>query len=129
MGRCDYPDVGRFLSNNAFKTFKSGSHLCWTEEEHWVKDKRDLTWEFFLPTLNLFNGCRRELLKCVLLVLDESMTGWRPAYTKTGGLPKLSWEPRKPVPLGTMFRNRVEFISGILLFQDRVQDAEVMKQN
>jgi hypothetical protein len=40
----------------------------------------------------------------------------------------LSWEPRKPVPLGTMFRNGVECMSGILVFQDVFQDAEVMKQ-
>jgi hypothetical protein len=56
------------------------------------------------------------------------MSGWRPKSTKTGGLPKLSWEPRKPVHLGKMFRNGVECMSGILVFQDVVQDAEVMKQ-
>jgi hypothetical protein len=39
-----------------------------------------------------------------------------------------TWEPRKPVPLGTMFRNGVECISGILGLQDVVQDVEVMKQ-
>jgi hypothetical protein len=117
------------MSKNACKAFKSGAHFCWTEEEHWYKDKRDLTWDVFLPTIELFNGRRRELLKCVLLILDESMSGWLPQSTKTGGFPKLSWEPRKPVPLGTMFRNGVECMSGILVFQDVVQDAEVMKQN
>jgi hypothetical protein len=128
MGRRDYPDFGRIMSKNAFKAFNSGAHFCWTEEEHWYKDKRDLTWDVFLPTLELFNGRQRELLKCVLLVLDESMSGWRPKSTKTGGLPKLSWEPRKPVPLGTMFRNGLECMSGILVFQDVVQAAEVMNQ-
>jgi hypothetical protein len=44
-----------------------------------------------------------------------------------GGLPKLSWEPRKPVPLGTMFLNGAECTSGILMSQDIMQDAEVMK--
>jgi hypothetical protein len=74
MGRRYYPDVGRFISKNAFKAFKSGAHFCWTEEEHWDKDKRELNWDVFLPTLELFNGRRRELLKCVLLILDESMS-------------------------------------------------------
>jgi hypothetical protein len=41
----------------------------------------------------------------------------------------LSWEQRKPVPLGTIFRNGVECMSGILPFQDIVQYAEVVKQN
>jgi hypothetical protein len=129
MGWRDYPDFGRFVPKNAFKTFKSGAHLCWNEEEHWFKYKRELTWDVFLPTLKLFHGRRRELLKCVLLILDESMSGWRPKSTNTGGLPKLYWEPRKPFPLGTMSRNGVECIYGILIFQDLVQDAEVMNQH
>jgi hypothetical protein len=32
MGWRDYPDFGRFMSKNAFKAFKYGAHLCWTEE-------------------------------------------------------------------------------------------------
>jgi hypothetical protein len=83
---------------------------------------------FFLRSISSM-AVEGGLLKCVLLNLDESMSGWRPKSTKTGGLPKLSWEPQKPVPLGTMFRNGVECMSGILVFQDVVQDAEVMKQN
>jgi hypothetical protein len=46
----------------------------------------------------------------------------------TGGLPKLTWEPRKPVPLGTMFRNSVEASTDILVYQSVVQHTEVMKQ-
>jgi hypothetical protein len=46
----------------------------------------------------------------------------------TGGLPKLMWEPRKHVPLGTMFRNDVEASTRILVYQSVVQHAEVMKQ-
>jgi hypothetical protein len=70
IGRRDYPYFGRFMSKNAFKAFKSGAHFCWTEEEDWYKDKCDLTWDVFLPTLELFNGCQRELLKFILLILD-----------------------------------------------------------
>jgi hypothetical protein len=124
-----YPVFGRLMSKNAFKAFKSGAHLFSTEEEHWFKDKRDLTWDVFIPTLDLFNGHQRELLKCVLLILDERMLGWRPKLTKTGGLPKLYWEPRNLVPLGLMFRNGVECMSGTLVFQDVVQDAEIVTQN
>jgi hypothetical protein len=45
------------MSKNAFKAFKSGAHLCWTEEENWFKDKHDLAWDVFLTSLGLFN-CR-----------------------------------------------------------------------
>jgi hypothetical protein len=67
-------------------------------------------------------------LRTLLLILNESMSGWRPKTTMTGGLPKLTWEPIKPVPLGTMFRNSVEASTGILVYQIVVQQAEVMKQ-
>eukprot|EP00957_Ditylum_brightwellii_P077107 5860418-Ditylum_brightwellii.AAC.1 len=44
-----------------------------------------------------------------------------PKTSKLGGLPNILFEPCKPVPLGTMFKNGVECISGILSFQDFVQ--------
>jgi hypothetical protein len=59
MGRRDYLYFGSFMFKNASKAFKSGAHFCWTEEENWLKGKRDLTWGVFLPTLELFNGRRR----------------------------------------------------------------------
>ena len=52
------------------------------------------------------------------------MSGWRPKTTKLGGLPNYTFEPRKPVPLGTMFCNGVECISGVLVVQDVVQLPE-----
>jgi hypothetical protein len=61
-------------------------------------------------------------------MLDESMYGWRPKASKLGGLPNYTYEPRKPVPLGTMFRNGVECIYGILVFQDVVQNPELQSQ-
>ena len=45
--------------------------------------------------------------------------------SKLGGLPKYTFKPRKPVPLGTMFRNGAKCISGVLVFQDVVQLTEV----
>jgi hypothetical protein len=38
--------------------------------------------------------------------------------SKLGGLPNYTYEPRKPIPLGMMFQNGVESISGLLVFQD-----------
>ena len=58
-----------------------------------------------------------------MLLLDESMSGWRPKTTQLSGIPNITYEPRKPKPLGTMFRNGVECISG-LVAQDVVQLPE-----
>eukprot|EP00957_Ditylum_brightwellii_P126705 9657472-Ditylum_brightwellii.AAC.1 len=52
------------------------------------------------------------------------MSGWRHETSKLGGLSNISFEPCKPVPLGTMFKNEVGCISGIFSFQDIVQGPE-----
>jgi hypothetical protein len=59
-----------------------------------------------------------------LMLVDESMSGWCPKTTKLGKVPNYTCEPWKPVPLGTMFCNGVECISGILVVQDVVQNSE-----
>jgi hypothetical protein len=123
----EYTDFRRYVSENMFKAFKAAAHFCWCYSDYWYKDKRDLTWDIFLLMLSQFNERRQSFVSIILLMVDESMSGWRPKSTKTGGLPKLSWEPRRPVPLGTTFRNGTECTSDILMFQDIVQDAEVMK--
>ena len=51
-----------------------------------------------------YNEKRNNLLRVIYLILDESMSGWRPKTSKTGGLPNISHEPRKPVDLGTMMK-------------------------
>jgi hypothetical protein len=63
-----------------------------------------------------------------MLMLDESMSGWRPKTSKLGGLPNITFEPRKPTPLVTMFRNGAECFSGVLVFQDAVQAPEVQSR-
>ena len=63
-----------------------------------------------------------------MLLLDESMSGWCPHTSQFGGLPNISLEPRKPVSLGTMFRNGVECVTGIVIHQDVVQPPEVEAQ-
>ena len=45
------------------------------------------------------------LMKVALLILDESMSGWRPKTSKLGGSPNCAYKIRKLTPLGTMLRN------------------------
>ena len=61
---------------------------------------------------------RRNLVKAILLLHDESMSVWRPKTSKLVGLPKFLFEPCKPIMLGKIFKNFVECISGIFPFQD-----------
>ena len=41
---------------------------------------------------------------------------------KTGGLPNITHEPRKPYDLGTILKNGAEGKTGIMAFNDVVQD-------
>jgi hypothetical protein len=127
-GRRNHPDFGQYMAKNMFKTFKSAVHFCWASKEYWFTEPCDLTWDVLLPCLNKLNERCKNLVRTLMLILDDSMSGWHPKTTMTGGLPKLTWEPIKPVPLGIMFRNGVEASTGILVYQSVVQHAEVMNQ-
>jgi hypothetical protein len=122
--RRNYPDFGRFMSINEMHAFCSAAPYAWADEKYWYLPDRDTPWEMFLPCVYEFNDTRKLLVKSLMVILDESMSGWRPKTSKLGGLPNISFEPRKPVPLGTMFRNGADCMSGVLVFQDVVQAPE-----
>ena len=118
----DYPDYGQYIPMNYFEAFVCGFPHLWSPREYWYAD--NVPWESFLPLIKAFNGKRTDLIKSTYLVLDESMSAWRPKTTKTGGLPNITYEPRKPKPLGTMFKNGVEAVTGIVVYQDVVETSE-----
>jgi hypothetical protein len=123
-----YANFGKFVPLEYFKAFQSCAHFMFCNREHWFKDKRDCGWEIFQPCLDNFNLKRRSLFVVTLLILDESMSGWRPKTSAYGGLPNITFEPRKPVNLGTQLKNGVECLSGIFAFQDVVMAPEVQRR-
>ena len=127
-GLSDYPDFGKYVSRDTMKLFCAAAPYCWCDEKHWYHPRRDGSWDIFQPILDSFNEKRRKLLRTVLLLLDESMSGWTPKTSKFGGLPSICYEPRKPVPLGTMFRNSADALTGILAFQDVVACPEIQSK-
>ena len=95
------------------------------DEKWWYADKRDRDWEVFTPVLDSFsNQERKALFLCQLLMMDESMSPWKPKTSNLGGLPNIVNEPRKPVDLGVQFRNSVECLSGILVYQEATMGPE-----
>ena len=125
-GRHEHPDFGQYISQKMFKLFQAAAPYCWCDKSHWFEERRDKSWAIFEPCLNQYNSRRKNMLKAVLLLmLDESMSGWRPKTSRLGGLPNITFEPRKPIPIGTMFKNGVECISGMIVFQDIVQAPDV----
>jgi hypothetical protein len=55
------------------------------------------------------------------------MSGWRPKTTKTGNLPSLKNGPRKPVSLGTQFKNGGRYLAGSMAYQDLMQVSELQR--
>ena len=100
------------MPKNYFKAFKAAAPFAFCEKKWWYCNKRDRDWPIFQPVMDSLNKKRQDLFSIVLLMLDESMSQWCPKTTKTGWLPNVRHEPRKPGPLGTQFKNAVECLSG-----------------
>ena len=122
-GRHNYADFGKYLPKNTFRAFQNASPLMFCDRENWYLDDRDKDWGIFRPCLSSFNDKRKRIFSTVLLMLDESMSGWRPKTCKTGGLPNNTFEPRKPVQLGVQLKNAVECLAGLMAYQDVVGAA------
>jgi hypothetical protein len=127
-GRHNFANFGQYMPINYFRAFQCAAALMFSDESHWFKENRDKPWEIFLPCLESYNMKRRNLFQTVLLMLDESMSGWRPKTSKLGGLPNITFEPRKPIPLGTMMRNSAECLAGCIVYQDVVQAPELQQK-
>jgi hypothetical protein len=123
-GRHNFPDFGQYIPLAYFRAWQSAAPYMFCDRQYWYEERRNLNWNVFLPCLDKFNERRKNLLQCWLLMIDESMSGWRPKTSKLGGLPNITFEPRKPVPLGTQLRNGVECFTGCLVYQDIVQNVE-----
>lgn len=127
-GHHEYANFGQYIPMNMFKAFQSGAALMFCDKKWWYEDYRDRDWDIIMPCITSYNQKRKQLFNTVLLMLDESMSGWRPKTSKLGGLPNLTFEPRKPVPLGTQFKNGIECLAGTIVFQDILQAPEVQKR-
>ena len=65
-----------------------------------LKAKDNLSWKFD-GAVEAFNNNRYEKVQISLwLIIDQTMSVWRPRTTPTGGSPNISFILRKPEPLG-----------------------------
>ena len=77
-GFIDYPDFGQYYDVDMFKVFKAGMPYVFAPKEQWFAPLRDRSWDIFLPALDSYNRRHsEELLDVIILLLDESMSGWR----------------------------------------------------
>ena len=119
-------NYGAFIPQHYFRVFVLGFPHLWSPPHLWYSE--NVPWESFLPFVEAFNQNRRDLLKTVYLLMDESMSAWRPKTSAYGGLPNITFEPWKPKPLGTMFKNGVEARTGIMVSQDVVESSAAQQE-
>ena len=105
------PDFGRFMPYHRFKDFRRFLPTIWCSDE---RESRDVWWRFCeaIDTMNQIRSSKLQVAKW--LVVDESMSAWRPRTTALGGLPNISFISRKPEPLGTEFKVTACPITGCL---------------
>ena len=89
--RHDYPDYGQYMQLEHFRAFQAACPYCWCSKHHWYKPADESPWQTLTPLLDGFNEKCREMIKCVLLMLDESMSGWHPKTSRLGGLPNITF--------------------------------------
>ena len=117
----------QFDNNMKFYRFKDFRHflpLVFHSAE--LKELGDPWWQFEDAILQFNNNRRLRVQSFPWLVVDESMSAWRPRTTATGGLPNISFIVRKPEPLGKSLWLVVVFLSfffsnsSFFLFLDQV---------
>ena len=119
----------RSMEKTTFKCIVAALPYMWSDKTYWYRDRRDKPWEIFTPFIEAWNERQQALFEDYgIIVADESMVAWVPHTSKLGGLPNYVYEKRKPKPLGTMLRNTVECMTGILKSQDVVQLPEIQSK-
>ena len=100
-----HPDYGQYTLRNYFKAFLFGFHHLWAKEKYWCKNQNELPWDAAKPFICECNTIKGNLLDVWRLLLDETMSGFCPHTSKTGGLRNITHKKCKPKDIGTMTRN------------------------
>lgn len=127
-GRKPSPNFGQYVNELDFKIFREVLVIANTKPEYYFVGKRDRTWDVFVPFITSYNNKRASLMTVTSIIIDEEMISWVPNNTTTGGLPNITYEPRKPLPLGTMVKNSVCTVTGVQVFKNIVMSPEIMRE-
>lgn len=81
-----------------FKQFRKYCTAIWEDEGLKQSDE----WWRFQPAIDEFNDLRQtRIVSAFWMIVDETMSAWKPRTSATGNLPNISYIFRKPEPLGT----------------------------
>ena len=74
-GRKHHPDFGKCMNKNQFKAFLQVAPYLFCDKTHWSALKRDKPWGIFFLSLQNCSIKRQQLIRIMLIILDESMLG------------------------------------------------------
>ena len=120
-------DFGKHMRAYRFRQFRTHVAKIWQDNPS--RRHQDPWWQFS-PAIRNFNSIRQNLiLPCEVIVIDESMSAFRPQTTKTGGMHNISFIMRKPENLGTEFKSSVCAATGIMTYLELQSGRELMKES
>ncbi|GAX16789.1 hypothetical protein FisN_UnNu081 [Fistulifera solaris] len=113
-----------FMSKSRF--FTISANVCYAFYDN---EQTDDPWHPILGLLNGYNENRkRTVASSSKIVLDESMSPFKPRTTKTSSLPHLQFILRKPKPLGVEYKNAICPKTKMILFQEVQRGKEPMRK-
>ena len=122
------PSFGRHgMTKNRFIFLRSRIQWCCHPEDRQGAEASD-PWWFVKKLIDSFNAHMAKVFSPGwLLIVDESMCAWRGrvGIDSLHSLPKLSWVPRKPEPMGLELKTTADALSSILLFIEPCMGKEV----
>ena len=134
-GRKALPGFNKYMPKKAFEAWRCAAPYLWGEEVDWNLEDDLKTWDIFNPVVASFNEKRRKLFRSgtpdhdvLVMMLDETMLAWLPHYTATGGLPNITYCPRKPKPHGTELRDAAHGDFKVVLYAQVVMQPANMQK-
>ena len=120
----DPPNFGQYMPEGRFNALRRYAPWAFADAGKLATDK----WSMLSPVVKAYNDNRRRTIRRTgVIVLDESMSAWKPRATKTGGLPNITFIRRKPKPLGTEFKTACDGLFRILLHLEIQEGREAMR--
>ncbi len=84
-GMKHYPNYSQYIPIDYMKAFLHGFPYLWADRKYWDVERGLLPFDFITPFVDEYNSIRKKAIRVMYLMLDESMSGWRPKTSKKGG--------------------------------------------
>jgi hypothetical protein len=112
------PDAGRHVSQTRFEEIRKFFPEAFSDDSRSDPAEGNCdSWHPIIALVEDLNINRHQTVRSSnIKTVDESASGWKPRKNELGGLPNTSFICRKPVPLGTEFKDTADGETSVMLF-------------